>query len=288
MMNTFYNTKAIAIVTTALFFASLLWTMNTHRLNSSLETGLENQRLKSEELLSEKLLLEKDLKKIKNQLFTLQGKNLELDNVVKNTSSRLEKQETEYARMKKENLSLAQIKKQRKELIALQSKLQNEHQTVRSAYEELEARNNALMNSVAFLEERNMLLTNDLNKAMVTSVDQSQIHAVKRKNEMLTVRAKRTKKLIANFEAPTNLKNLTFRIVDPTGNTLTQKDGTIASTSTPSENNYIASSSPEARSIKLQKVEMTFIPKTKLKTGVYMVEILNENLYVGSLKVKLK
>ena len=51
---------------------------------------------------------------------------------------------------------------------------------------------------------------------------------------------------------------------------------------------FTASSDPEIHGNKLQKVEMIFIPKEKLKTGVYMVEILNANLYVGSLKVKLK
>ena len=287
-METLKSTKAIAIVTTALFFASLLWLMNTKRANSSLETGLENEKLVSEELLSEKLLLEKDLQKIKNQLFTLQDRNLELDNVVKNTKAKLETQEAEYKRMKKENLSLAQLKKQRKDLIALQSQLENELQTVKSSYADLVEKNNELINTVAFLQERNMLLTNDLNKAMFAAVDQTQIQAVRRKNEKLTVRAKRTKKLIANFEVPADLKNLTFRIVDPKGNMLSQKDGTIASTSTPSEKSFTASSDPELHGNKLQKVEMIFIPNEKLETGVYRVEILNANLYVGSLKVKLK
>ena len=63
---------------------------------------------------------------------------------------------------------------------------------------------------------------------MFAAVDQTQIQAVKRKSEKLTVRANRTKKLIANFEVPADLKNLTFRIVDPKGNMLSQKDGTIA------------------------------------------------------------
>jgi hypothetical protein len=123
---------------------------------------------------------------------------------------------------------------------------------------------------------------------MFASIDQSQIHAVKGKSEKLTVRAGRTKKLIANFEVPATFENISFRITDSKGNLLTKEDGTTALTSSPSENSYTASSDSEVAEKKFQKVEMVYLPKNKLKTGVYTVEILNENLHVASLKVKLK
>ena len=132
------------------------------------------------------------------------------------------------------------------------------------------------------------MLTGELNKAMFAAVDHSQILAVKRKSEKLTVSAKRTNKIVTNFEVPADLKSLTFRIVDPIGNILSSKDGTIASTITPSEKNFIASSNPGINVSKRQKVDMIFTPNEKLKTGVYMVEILNANLYVGSMKIKLQ
>ena len=113
IMETLKSTKAIAIATTALFFVSVLWLMNTERVNSSLETRLENEKLKSEELLSEKLLLAKNFQKIKSQLFDVQDRNLELDNVVSKTKDRLEAQEMEYKEMKNENRSLAQLKKKK-------------------------------------------------------------------------------------------------------------------------------------------------------------------------------
>lgn len=287
-METLKSTKAIAIATTALFFVSVLWLMNTERVNSSLETRLENEKLKSEELLSEKLLLAKNFQKIKSQLFSAQDRNLELDNVVSNTKERLESQEVAYNQMKNENRSLAQLKKDKKELLGLQSQTENELQSVRLAYEDLMEKNKELTNSVAFLQETNVLLTGELNKAMFAAVDHSQILAVKRKSEKLTVSAKRTNKIVTNFEVPADLKSLTFRIVDPTGNILSPKDATIASTITPSEKNFIASSNPGINVNKRQKVDMIFTPNEKLKTGVYTVEILNANLYVGSMKVKLQ
>lgn len=287
-MQPFKSSKAIALVTTALFIGSLFWLMNTQRVNSSLETGLQNERLKAEEILSEKLLLEKDLLKIKDELLKLEGTNAEQGDLVKNMSRKLANQEAEYNRMKKQNVSLHQIKKQRQELIALQGQLENELQSIKLSYAELEAKNSELTHTVASLEDRNRMLIDDLNKVMFAAVDHSQIQAVKGKKEKLTVRARKTNKLIANFEVPANLKNLTFRIVDSKGNSLSQKDGTIASTISPSDESYTATTDSESVGSKLQKVEMVFIPKARLETGVYTVEILNENLYVASLKVKLK
>jgi DNA repair exonuclease SbcCD ATPase subunit len=282
------SSKAIAAVTTAFFVASLLWLMNTERVNNSLEAGLQKEKLQSEELLSEKLMLEKDLDRMKHQLSTLQGKNNTLDDIVRNTSAKLEAQETEFNRLKKDNATLSRIKKQRQEFIALQSALENELQLLKASYAELEEKNEALNSMVLSLQERNKTLTDDLNRAMFATVDQSQIQAFKGKSERLTVRAKKTNKLAATFEVSSNLRNLSYRIIDPKGNVLTQKDGMIASTITPSDNIYTVSTDAEVAGNKSQKAEVVYIPKNKLKSGTYRIEILNENLYVASLKVKLK
>lgn len=287
-MKNINSSKSIAVITTALFVASLFWLLTTNRVNNSLEAGLQEQRLKTEEMLSEKLLLEKDIQKFKDHLAKLKADNSDLDNLVKSTSAKLSSQESDYNRMKRENASLGQIKKQRQELQALKNQLENELSTLRTSYAALEDKNNELNNTVASLQERNRILTDDLNRAMFAAVDQSQIQAVKGKSERLTVRAKRTKKLIANFEVPSNLRNLSFRISDSKGNILTSDEGSVAFTSTPSDKSFTASSDNSSDANKLQKVEMVYLPKEKLKTGVYTVEILNENLYVGSLKVKLK
>ena len=72
--------------------------------------------------------------------------------------------------MKNENLSLAQLKKQRKELLALQSKLENKLKTARSVYEDLVDTNKELTNSVAFLQERNVLLNRRIEQGHVCSI----------------------------------------------------------------------------------------------------------------------
>ena len=280
------SSKAVATVGTALLVGSIFWLMNTRGVNSSLEAGLGKEKLKSESLLSEKLLLEKEIDRIKGQLSSLMGQNQQLDNLVKSTKNKLNEQEAGYLRMKKENTSLAQIKKQRQDLLALQHQLENELENLRVSYSELEFRNRELNTLVASLEERNQSLANDLNRAMFAAVDHSQLQATKGKAGKATVKARKTRKLIANFEAPANLKNLSFRIIDSKGSIMTQKNGTMAITSTPSDESYVASTDSAAGSGN-QKIQMVFTPAEKLRTGLYTVEILNDNLYVASMKVKL-
>jgi chromosome segregation ATPase len=279
--------RTIAAVTTVLFVASASWLMTTRHVNSSLEAGLQEQKLKSETLLSEKLLLEKDIEKMKDQLFSLKGRNLELDNLAQSTAAKLRDQESEYNRMKKQNASLSQIKKQRAELEALRNALENELQTLRTSYADLEARNDALNHEVAALQGRNKMLTEDLQRTAFAAIDQTQVQAVRGKAEKVTAKGRRTRKLIASFEVAADLRDLSFRITDLKGNVLNKNDGTIAFTSQPSDKNLTASSASDVQGSKLQEVRMEYTPKRKLSSGVYRVEILNEGLYVGSLKVKL-
>lgn len=275
-------------MTTVLFIASLIWLMNTNRVNNSLEAGLQTQKLKSESLLSEKLLLEKDIDKFKSQLTKMTSDNAELDRLLRHTKQQLSDQESSFNRMKRENATLSKIKKQRQQLEALKNQLENDLSTLKHSYDALVARNNELHNTVASLEARNKVLTDDLNRAMFASIDHSQIQAVRGKSEELTVKGKRTRKLIANFELPAHFKNLTFRIADSNGTFLSNDKGTLAFTATPSDKSITASADPTVDAHKLQNVEVVYVPKEKLSAGTNTIEILNENLYVGSLKVKLK
>ncbi|MBK5277593.1 MAG: hypothetical protein JJE09_01900, partial [Bacteroidia bacterium] len=106
----------------------------------------------------------------------------------------------------------------------------------------------------------------------------------------LTVKARRTNKLIASFDIPADLKNLSFKVIDPKGNTLSHRDGTIASRVISNSDNYTASTSSTLDGVgsKTAKIEMVYMPTKKLKAGTYKIEILNDNLYIGSLQVKLR
>lgn len=241
-MTTVRNPKAIALVATALCIGSLIWLMSTRGVNSVLETSLEQEKLKSESLLSEKLLLEKDLEKMRVQLSSLKGINDDLDETVRKAEAKFADREAELNRLKRQNSTLADVRKQRQDLLRVQRELENELTALKGSYAALENENRMLSNNIVQLQERNRILSEDLNRAMFASIDQSQVQAVKGKKERLTVRAKRTGKLIADFDVPANLRNISFRIVDPKGNALTEKHGSIVYHASAADQNVVASS----------------------------------------------
>lgn len=282
------SSKVIATITTVFLLASLFWLLSSRRSAASLESELQKEKLEAETLLSEKLLAEKELARLKEQTIELTGKKQDLELQLQSVSASLEKRDADFSRMTRENRSLAQLRKERAELVAMQNQLQNDLQASRASYDGLKKENEELNSTVALLQERNRLLSEDLNRSLLSAIDQSLINATKRNDGKLTIKANRTKKIAASFDVPANFNNLNYRIVDSNGNVLSANDGTITSKTTPSDKNLVASSTPSAEGSKLQKAEMVFIPTKKLKTGVYRVEVSNDNLYVGSLNVKLK
>lgn len=286
-METIKRSKTIAIVATTVLIAAVVWLVNLNSTNGSLRRGIEKEKLNAESLLSEKLLLEKDLQKAGDQLATLSAKNTSLDEAVKRADATLTENARAVERLKKENAGVAQLKRERQELHSIESQLRNELQTLRYANAALEQQNNQLNQTVTSLQERNRLLSDDLNKAMFSSLDQSQIQAVRGKSQRLTLNAKRVRKLTADFEIPMAMKDIRFNVIDEDGKVLTDKDGSVTYSVLSLTKNFTASAKTGTGANSFQKIEMVYTPKEKLKAGVYIVEVLHENLHVGSLKIKL-
>lgn len=287
-MTALKNPKVIALLTTAVCMASIVWLMSTQNVNRNLESSLEQERLRSESMLSQKLLLEKEIEKLRGQLANLKGSNSELDKFVRNAEARLFSQEAELKKMKYQNASLVQMKKQREVLLGIQKDLEYQLASLQSSYHDLENRNMELTTTIAQLQTRNRILTDDVNRAMGAAIDRSQVQAVRGKKEKLTVKARQTQKLIANFEVPASLDKISYRILDSQGNQLSDKLGSISSHVQTADGNIMASAGAHAVGNGLQKITMEYKPKQKMHSGVYTVEILNDNLYVGSINVKLR
>ena len=287
-MNTYLkNPKAIAVMATVACIASFVWLMSIKSVNSSLESGLEREKLKSEALLSEKLLLEKDLEKVKNQLASLRGINSDLDALVKATEDKLYARDLEFRKLKRQDVTVADLKKERQELLRLQTQLRNELLSAQTSLADMMSQNEHLSQTVAQLQEQNRMLATDLNRVTFAALDRLQVGAVKGKKERLTVRAKRASKLVASFKIPASMQNLSFRIIAPKGEILGEEQGVIASRITLLQDNAMASVNNQTIE-GLQEVRMEYLPKQRLQSGVYTVEILNDQLYVGSLNLKLR
>ncbi|MGE0771269.1 MAG: hypothetical protein AB7K37_06125 [Cyclobacteriaceae bacterium] len=291
-MNKFkMNAKVAAATVTVLLFLSLTGLVIMNGNNNALSDNLNNQKLKSERLLSEKLLLDKEIAGLKESITSLTGKNAELDKVLANASAKVEKKEQEVARLKKENASLKQFQKQYADLVKIKEDLDRQLTSLSSSIQSLTMEKDALNRTIADLTLKNKSLADELNSMQLAMLDDIRIDAIK-KNKMTTVAARKTRKLEMNFIVPANKfsDNLQFRIIDPKGAQLTSNDGTV--TYSVSEDNpvYTASlSNDQMYFSQSRQIKLEYVPKNKLKPGIYKIEVLNaENAYMGSLQVKLR
>ncbi|MFZ1809110.1 MAG: hypothetical protein WAU36_17890 [Cyclobacteriaceae bacterium] len=289
MTKAIQNPKIIAGTVTFLLAISLVGLITFYEANQSLENGLNTEKLKSEKMLSEKLLLDKELIKLKQSIASLQGKNTDLDKMLNNASSKIAMKESELKKMQKENTSMKQYKQQLAEVEKIKSDLESQ---LTSLTNSLDASNNekeSLNKMIASLQVKNKNLEDELSKMQIASLDDIRVEAFK-KNK-LTVSAKKTKKLNVNFIIPANTssENLQFKITDPKGQLLTSNDGTIAMIELEETPMLTASNDNTVYVRQTKQVKMEYKPKSKLKSGIYRIEILDEkNVYMGSLQVRLK
>lgn len=269
--------------------ASLTGFFQQYNVNADLQESLNKEKLNAESLLSQKLLLDKDIAKFKEQIESLKGINADIDRSLANVTKNLQKAEDDIRYIKRENATVRQVKKQNDELIAVRKALEKSILELNSTLVQLQNEKVDLANKVAFLEQQNGQLVDDLQKAQIALFDQSQVESVK-KNERLTVNARKTKKLNATFNVPSNMRDIGFRIYDPDGKIISTQDKGSLSFQTSDNNVLTASSKNDAQADRNpnKKVTMSFASKDKLKPGVYKIEILSEKLYVASMQVKLK
>lgn len=289
-MNTkFQNPKTIAAIVTGLLIISLAALVFTYELSQNLEAGLNSEKLKSEKILSEKLSLDKEIAKLKQSIFSLQGKNTDLDKMLSATSSKLAIKESEVKKMQKENASLKEYKKQVAAIQKIQGDLERQIAALTNSLNLSNTEKESLNRTIADLQQKNKFLSDEMKQMQIASLDEVRVEAFK-KNK-LTVSAKKTKKLDVNFLVPASnaTDKMQFKITDPSGHLLTPMDGAITLVETDDAPIFTADNSQMLYLKQTKQVKMEYKPKKRMKPGVYKIEILNsENVYMGSLQVRLK
>lgn len=289
MTKAIQNPKIIAATVTFLLAISLVGLVIFYEANQSLENGLNTEKLKSEKMLSEKLSLDKELTKLKQSIASLQGKNSDLDKMLSNASSKIAMKESELKKMQKENASMKQYKQQLVDVEKIKSDLERQLTSLNNSLDASNREKESLNKMIASLQVKNKSLEDELNKTQIASLDDIRVEALKKSK--LTVSAKKTKKLDVNFIISANVssENLQFKITDPSGKLLTPKDGTIAMVELEETPMLTASNDNTGYVKQTKQVKMEYKPKSKLKSGIYRIEILNDkSMYMGSLQVRLK
>jgi DNA repair exonuclease SbcCD ATPase subunit len=280
------QTILITVTIIALFLSGFVFIKNRSTKNQ-----LQKEKMKSESMLSENLNLQKSIEKLKKDMSSLQDKNAQLDKTIAETYSQLELKESEIKKLRAGNASVADLKKKNAELEVLHKKLQDEIASLNLNKEQLAADNKKYSEQIDSYKNKNEELTtnNALLEAMLA--DNYRIEAQKRKNEKLTVSARRTNKLMTSFDIPTDAgQNLYFKIVTPDGKELSSINDKSAIINISSQDkNLIASLSGSTyENQNMKRAELIYKPQQKLTKGIYRINVFNGQAYIGSIQIRLK
>lgn len=275
--------KVATVVAAILFFFALLWGTFQARKNGSLERDLNDEKLKYEAALSEKLQLQKELESRSEQMTALVKKSQSLESALADAEKKKVSPEL-IARLQREN---AAAKKRYAELEAEKKNLEQHLQDVEGSLARTILENQDLNGSLTSLQQANQNLKDELSKAHLAYYDKALIEPVRGKKDKLVAKASRTRKLRATVLVPASLTNVQFKILDPQGNLLSDPGNGMLAVRTLSQGDAITSTSNNG-AVSYKELEMIFLPKKKLKPGVYQIEVTSDNLLVGSMKQRLR
>ncbi len=283
--------KMIAAGAVVLLIASFILSVIFFSSNKSLEKALNETRLKAETMLSEKLSLEKQMAKIKMEFDGLMKKNGESNKLLAVANTKILQQETKMQTIVSENSQQKKSLENRlAEIQKSKSQLEKQMSDLTLYYNNLKSENSDLSEAMAVLEKENKDLRNNLMIMAALDADNFRIEGLKRKNDRLTVNSRNVKKLKVSFDVPLlSTANLNFKINTPDGKSYTSQDGSISYIIVDEEKDWLASTSSTRNEIEVAKrIEMIYHPTQKLKSGVYTIDLLSNDMKVKSVQIRLK
>lgn len=295
MEKTGHTPKPIFVAIIAMGVAALLfagWSLYT---KSALQDALNEELLKSESLLSEKLLLDKEIDKNKREIGKLNENNQYLDKELDALTSKLSTKEEEIKSMMRNNAKVAQLQKELTSLKQIRSDFETQLNKLKTDAETLLAENQSLKSQKAEAQELISILRSDnaklsQNLEILSSLAQNTLLEVSKKNQKLTINARRAKRITLSFDVPAGYYDqIDVRIIDPKESEYTRKDGSISYKEIAQNGEATASIKPApGASDSIKRLQVTYAPKTKLSTGIYKADVYNNNVFIGRVQVKLR
>ena len=280
---TYVGASVIALLLIGMIFTSVSISKGKKNLNAEKQT--------SEKLLSEKLSVEKELARLQTDFSTLKQKSDANTKLLAETNSKIADSEKKINSLSSENRSLRANRKELEELKKTKADLEKESYKLKSDYDKLMAQNKDLQNSLSTLETEKKNLALQLEKAKEVNTDNFLVTATRgKKAEKFVIKASRAKKLNMAFEVPQSLTEaISFKIVTPSGTTISPDDKSLTWTFPLDSRNYTASlSSVTGEFEQSRQVVLNYVPKEKLAKGEYKIQILCDGNSIGSCRIMLK
>ncbi len=288
------NQKTAIGIVAAILVALLIGTSALYIRNGRLKEAVNHEKLQSEKLLSEKLLLTKQIDEFRGEIATLKGKNQEADRRLEKAGRDLTQLETKLQQLDKEAAGARQARQQLAALKKLRETLAAELQSVKAYNGQLEDKNATLARDLSRLTAENGTLLAQ-NKALADQVktlsftgDNFKIEVLKRNNDKLTVKARRTEKISIGFEvaAGTALDPQLIHVdlLSPDGSLQEGKSEVHVEGGSP----LSASTGPGATAATdSRRVSITYDPNEKLKKGTYTAIVFHGNILLGKAQFRL-
>lgn len=283
--NTPHIVAAVAIV---LLVAGSIYLTAQMGLQSRVESHLDEERLRSESLLSEKLSLEKVIHNLKADMEAMTQQNDALNNTLKSTTQTLQTLEHQLKESRKPDAAKVKLEKQRAELLAIKQNLEAEIVRYETIMKELQHKNTELQLDVTLIEDLNKILSDEVNALRRKSMDGILTQAAK-KNNKLTVKASRTRKLMVETDLYADVAKPTISIINAEGKEIEILAEEMTLTVVKREERQTASlhTMPSSPGQSFKRVRFVYIPRQKLKPGVYKVIVRDDTTLIGSVQVEL-
>ncbi|MBK7107611.1 MAG: hypothetical protein KA954_10390 [Chitinophagales bacterium] len=284
-----------AAIATTVVAVSVTWAIMLNGTNHSLQDLLNTTKLEKEKMLSEKITVEKELKNSLFALEELKGKNAEMDKSIAVLQEDISKKETALKNISftnkkaldKEYAKLQDIKKEmEKNLADFNSKTAALQYNIESLSDD-----NAMLNkTIAMLENENSDLRSNLTLVQSMAADKYLIESSKGKKDKQTISAKKTDKIQISFAIPEYL-NIDLRC------TITTPDGKVISSNLDKGFSFINTTEDELYASlyftgsnlhQAQNIKMIYSPTSKLKPGIYDIDIYGNKVHLGNCKIRLK
>ncbi len=284
-MTTQHNKRTVGLVSSIviLLMASAVFYNGKNKAVNK----LNDEKIVSEKLLSETKQLDKKITSIKDQLAKSEVKNSDLSKTIDNRNKELSEKSNEINKLLADKASVNKLKKKIAELETLNAKINNDIADAHKNNSSLIAENSKLNKQIneANNELQALVAQNAFLQAMIA--DNYRVEALKKHNDKLTIRAKRTNKLQVSFDMPTNNNNsIVFKITDPKGNEISSVNNKQISYNTTDKN--LTADNNNIGAISVSRTELTYTPDKKLDKGIYTIKVYNGDKYVGSTQMKLK
>ncbi len=286
--------KTIAGIAAVILLSAVIASAYYISTNSSLKSGLNSERLKSESLLSEKLALDKEINQLKEDISSLSGKNAQTDKLLVEAQIQLEEKEKVMAGLRKENATTKNLKKELAEIKEMKENLLRQVEALNSQNKTLAAENQQLQKTTAQLKEEKNDLLKQIEFARAESLqkaDNYQVDVLKNvKKDKLTYKAKRMKMMSVIIDVPKDLmKDISFTITTPDGKIINEKDKSLTWKKVNDTEYLLASLTPFNNDFTVtHQIKLNYTPSSKMKAGIYKIGILNSDKNIGNCRVHLK